>query len=214
MTADDSALLSTLRSLPDVERVAAERSLVALADAAALGDLVADVAHDVANPLFGVLGLADLLLEDVPLGSEHEARLRLLRQTALEMKGTLQALLDFVRAESGDGAHADAAAAAARAVALARHGAGTRTAIEERYPDVPIRVACDEGALARAVLQLLLAARTGGAVRVEVSRGAVRVAPAGRDGGVRIAAAARIAADQGGALETEQGAYVLRLRPA
>jgi signal transduction histidine kinase len=213
MTDDDTALLSTVRALPDEERAAAERSLVALANAAALGDLAADVAHDVANPLFGVLGLVDLLLEDVPPDSDHEARLRLLRQTALEMKGTLQALLDFARAGAGDGSRADAVAAARRAVALVRHGAGKAAAIEERYPAGPVDVACSEGDLAHAVLQLLLAARAGGAVRVEVEGGAVRVAPAGRPG-IRTAAAARIAADHGGSLETERGAYVLRLPAA
>jgi len=212
MRVDDSALLSTLCTLPDEERAAAERSLVALANAAALGDLAADVAHDVANPLFGVLGLVDLLLEDVPPGSEHEARLRLLRQTALEMKGTLQALLDFARMGNSDGSRADAARAAARAVALVRHGSGKATAIEERYPAGPVHVACDEGELAQAVLQLLLAARGGGALRIEVADGAVRVAPAA-GAGVRITAAARIAADHGGTLETDQGAYVLRLPP-
>ena len=57
-------LLSTILSLPDDQRPRVERELVPLARAAALGELAADVAHDVANPLFGVLGLVDLLLED------------------------------------------------------------------------------------------------------------------------------------------------------
>ena len=70
-------LLSTILSLPDEQRPAVERELVPLARSAALGELAADVAHDVANPLFGVLGLVDLLLEDATPGTDDEARLRL-----------------------------------------------------------------------------------------------------------------------------------------
>src|SRR4051812_37817752 len=83
-------LLSTILSFPDDQRPALERELVPLARSAALGDLSADVAHDVANPLFGVLGLVDLLLDDAAPGTDDEARLRLVRQAALEMKATLR----------------------------------------------------------------------------------------------------------------------------
>ena len=91
------ALLSTILSLPDDQRASVERELVLLARSAALGDLAADVAHDVANPLFGVLGLVDLLLEDAIPGNDDEERLRLVSRAALEMKATLGGLLDFAR---------------------------------------------------------------------------------------------------------------------
>src|SRR3954471_24811434 len=105
------ALLSTIRSLSDDARVEAERDLVPLAREAALGRLAADVAHDVANPLFGVLGLVDLLLEDAAPGSEDEARLRLLHQATGEMKRTLQSLLDFARSTPGEPTSGDLVAA-------------------------------------------------------------------------------------------------------
>src|SRR3954453_22282832 len=97
-----NGLLSTIVGLPDDRRVEAERDLVPLAREAALGRLTADVAHDVANPLFGVLGLVDLLLEDATPGSEDETRLRLLHQTTGEMKRPLQILLDFARTTPGE----------------------------------------------------------------------------------------------------------------
>ena len=209
----DTALLSTLVSLPDGERAAVERELVPLLRAAALGELAADVAHDVANPLFGVLGLVDLLLEDAAPGSEGEARLQLLRQTALEMKGTLQALLDYARAPT-DGTEADPAAAAQAALTLVRRGIGKRLVIEERYPQEPVRVACGQARLTQAILHLLLAARgAGGAVVLEVEPLAIRVSPAG-GASVGTAAAGRIAADHGGGLTVEDGAWVLRLPAA
>ena len=98
--------MSTILSLSDDRRVDVERELVALARAAALGELAAGIAHDVANPLYGVLGLVDLLLEDAAAGSNDEARLRLVQQAALEMKSTLRVLLDFARPADGGPAQA------------------------------------------------------------------------------------------------------------
>ena len=43
-----------------------------LARSAALGDLAADVGHDIANALFGVLGLVELLLEDASPARQDE----------------------------------------------------------------------------------------------------------------------------------------------
>ncbi|HZR94237.1 MAG TPA: histidine kinase dimerization/phospho-acceptor domain-containing protein [Gaiellaceae bacterium] len=183
-----------------------------LARGAALGDLAADVAHDVANPLFGVLGLVDLLLEDATAESEDAARLRLLRQTALEMKRTLQSLLELARATPSADGRSDAAAAARRAAAFVRHGVGKTIELDESYPDAPAVVACGEAELVQAVLHLLLAARRrDGAVRLRVEPdGTTFVAPAGaRDLGV--VAAARIAADHGGSLTAADDGFVLRL---
>jgi signal transduction histidine kinase len=205
-----SYLLSTLVALNDEQRVEAERDLVPLARAAALGELATDVAHDVANPLFGVLGLVDLLLDDAAPGSDEEARLQLLRRSALEMKSTLQALLDFARLPP-DGPPADVVAAARRALVLARHGSGKLLEVEEDLPDGALRVACSQAPLVQAVLHLVLAARGSGRLRVAVDPdGAVRVSPAAART-VGVAVAARLAADAGGELAEEDGTYVLRL---
>jgi signal transduction histidine kinase len=171
-----SILLSTLRSLPDGERVAVERELVPLVRAAALGKLAADVAHDVANPLFGILGLVDLLLEDARAGSEDEARLRLVAQTALEMKATVRALLDFARSDD-DAQHASLAEATRGAIELLRHGIGRSLEIEERYEAEHAVVPCPRGLLVQAVLQLLAGARQGGRLGVEVGDGRLELSP-------------------------------------
>jgi signal transduction histidine kinase len=207
-----SVILATLVGLAGEERGEAERELVRLAQAAALGELAADVAHDIANPLFGVVGLVDLLLDDAAPGSDDEARLQLLRQTALDMKGTLQTLLEFVRMEPSD-PPADAVAAAHAALRLARHGIGKLLDLEEDLPQEPVLVACSEAALVQAVLHLMLAARPQGRLAVSVGAdGAVRVGPRGEET-IGVAVAARLAADAGGALDEEDDAYVLRFPP-
>src|SRR4051794_3512439 len=188
-------LLSTINALPDGRRAEAERDLVPLAREAALGRLAADVAHDVANPLFGVLGLVDLLLEDATPGSEDETRLRLLHQTTGEMKRTLQSLLDFTRATPGGSAVGDLVAATRAAISLVRHGIGKSLDLDARYEVSELRVACGGAELIQAVLQLLLAARAQDApIRVVVADGALRVAPAATDG-VDLVVARRIALD-------------------
>jgi signal transduction histidine kinase len=207
-------LLSTILSFPDDRRPSLERELVPLARSAALGDLAADVAHDVANPLFGVLGLVDLLLDDAAPGTDDEARLRLVRQAALEMKATLGGLLDLARPAPSEAVRADLTAAVRAALRLVRHGAGKRLEIAERYPPVPQLVACPEALLLQAVLHLLLAARTDAErLTLEVSAGTLTVSPGGQDS-LGTVAAARIVADHGGTVELKDDLITLRLPPA
>jgi signal transduction histidine kinase len=203
------ALLATLLSLPDERRATVERALVPLARAAALGDLAADVAHDVANPLFGSIGLVDLLLEDAAPGSEDAARLRLLHEAALEMKGTLQALLDFTRVAGDDAADASLDEAVRSALRLLRHGDGRAVVVEERYPVEAVRVPCPAGLLVQAVLQLLLAARGLTGLAVEVTVAALRLSPAPAES-VGTLVAERIVADHGGRVERTADALTLR----
>src|SRR6266496_3341427 len=117
-----AVLLSTLLSLPDDSRARLERELAELARSAALGTLAADVAHDLANPLFGMLGLVDLLLANAAPGSEEEGRLLLIRRTALELKDTLHVLLETARPHDDEPPESALDAATRAAVALLKSG--------------------------------------------------------------------------------------------
>jgi signal transduction histidine kinase len=201
-------LLSTLLSLPDDRRAAVERLLVPLARAAALGELAADVAHDVANPLFGAIGLVDLLLEDATPASEEAARLQLLRQTTLEMKGTLQVLLDYTRQAGESAGRASLDEAVRSALRLLRHGSGRAFTVEERYPSEAVIVPCPPDALVQAVLQLLLTARELRGLVVEVSGATLRISPAPPES-VGTLVAERIVTDNGGRLDREASSLTL-----
>src|SRR3954468_14882804 len=173
MTAPPKYLLSTLLlDLPDEQRAALERELVPLARSGAVGELAADIGHDLANPLFAVLGLVELMLLDAPPGSRAQERLRLLEQAGLELKNDLQTLLHYVRPAEG---HESAAldAAARTATALVRHGYGKELRAVETYPAEQVFVQCPVGELVQAALHLLAAARTSagddGAVEVDVA---------------------------------------------
>jgi signal transduction histidine kinase len=194
-------LQSTLLSLPDEQRAAVERELTGHARDALLGTLAADVAHDIANPLFAIIGLVELLLTDAAPGSQDEERLLLIRQTGLDLKDSLRDLLDMARTDEGAPPRADLVDATRRALRLARRGRGKYVEIGERYPAEPVVVACPAPLVVQAALHLLAGARDVDRVEVEVaSDGVLRVTPPAPDGFGAVAAA-RIAADHGGSLE-------------
>jgi signal transduction histidine kinase len=202
-------LLSTLLSLPDDRRAAVERLLVPLSRAAALGELAADVAHDIANPLFGAIGLVDLLLEDAAPASEDAVRLQLLQQATLEMKRTLQVLLDFARPASESTEQASLDDAVRSALQLLRHGTGRALEVDERYSPEPVSVPCPPGALVQAVLQLLLAARGARGLVVQVTGRALRISPAPAES-IATLVAGRIVTDNGGRLDRDASSITLR----
>jgi signal transduction histidine kinase len=202
-------LLSTLLSLPDERRAAVERLLVPLARSAALGELAADVAHDVANPLFGAIGLVDLLLEAAAPASQEAAHLQLLQQTTLEMKATVQVLIDFARLAGESASQASLDEAARSALRLLRHGTGRSIVVEERYPHEPVIVPCPPGVLVQAVLQLLLPARGTRGLVVEVSGPTLRISPAPAES-VGTLVAERIVTDHGGRLDRDGDSITLR----
>ena len=93
----------------------------------AFGELVRGLAHEINNPLFGMLGLVDLLLADLEPGSPEHDRLLLVRQSGLEIKEITHALLRFARAEPNDIGTFSLHRMAEEAVELVRCTNATRT---------------------------------------------------------------------------------------
>lgn len=197
--ASKKTLLSTLRALPDDRRAELERELVPLLRDALLGRLAGDIAHDLANPLFGAIGLVELLRAQ-PNGE----RLRLLHETTLELKDTLQQLVDFTRDDGSQ--HVSLDEALRVALRLLRHGGGRLLAIEESYADPAVVVQCPQRLLVQALLELLLA---GGAATVAVDGAELRLSPAPAES-VETFVAARIVADHGGSVTQVGDTLVLR----
>lgn len=76
-----------------------EKQLVHSTKLAAVGELAANVAHEINNPLTGVLTHASLLLADLP-GSDSRARsLKIIENEALRARDIVRNLLDFARRE-------------------------------------------------------------------------------------------------------------------
>jgi signal transduction histidine kinase len=202
-------LVSTLLSFPDEQRAELERRLAPLARNAALGELTADVAHDVANPLFGAIGLVDLLAADAAPGSQADEYLQMLRRTTAEMKATLQGLLDFARLADDDAGRSSLQDAARDAARLLRHGSRRAVAVEERFPAEPVHVPCPRGALVQAVLHLLLAAPAGNGIVLEVDASSLSVSPPPEET-LGTLVAARVVGDHGGTVERSDRSLTLR----
>ena len=63
---------------------------------ASLGRLSSGIAHEINNPLTGVLTYSSILLEELA-GSEHEADLRVIVQETLRCRDIVKGMLDFAR---------------------------------------------------------------------------------------------------------------------
>ncbi len=87
-------LVVTARDLSEERRV--EEHLRQAEKLAALGELVAGVAHEVNNPLTGISAFSQLLLEDELSAEQHES-VRLIKREADRAVGVIRDLLVFAR---------------------------------------------------------------------------------------------------------------------
>jgi signal transduction histidine kinase len=160
---------------PDPEASSTEQeALLEAGRLASLGELVRGFAHEINNPLFGMLGLVELLLAETEPGTKAHERLTLVRQSGFEIKRITHTLLDFARGEAQSGP-VNLVDVATSTVELVRStSAGKSTEFHERYPDEPLFVAGNSARLSQAFLNLLVNAQQalqgGGTVTVQLER--------------------------------------------
>ena len=80
-----------------VELQAAQAKLLQSAKLAAVGRLAAGVAHEINNPLTGILTNSSLMLEDVPAGDPRHEELQTVVNETLRCRKIVKGLLDFAR---------------------------------------------------------------------------------------------------------------------
>lgn len=147
LLASDLAVALELKSL--------QSQLVRSEKLAALGQLVAGVAHELNNPLTSVMGYGDLLSDDVstPLARE---RLNKLVNESRRMKKIVENLLRFSRQSTVDRQSVDLAPVVRDVLNLREYYAHTRglEILVDIRPNLP-RVAVDEDQFKQIVLNLI-----------------------------------------------------------
>ncbi|HKY53669.1 MAG TPA: GAF domain-containing protein, partial [Anaerolineales bacterium] len=109
-----------LRARMEAQR-AAENRLIQAAKLAAVGEMAAGIAHELNNPLTSVTGFAELVLEEMPEGSESRKDLETVMREALRARDVVRRLLDFARQSESTRARASLNEVVEDVVALSKH---------------------------------------------------------------------------------------------
>ncbi len=133
---ENKALVSRLRcELEERERVHAR--LVDASRMSAVGELAAAIAHEVNNPLTGVLGYTELLLTDATDPSIR-ADLEVIRSEALRVRDRVRSLMDFAAPRRPEFVTSDVAKVVGGPIGLLRyHLERQGITIEERHEPMP-----------------------------------------------------------------------------
>src|SRR5438045_3584810 len=159
-----------------------QAQLVQSTKLAAIGELAANIAHEINNPLTTVLGFASFLSERMPPTDPMREELGLIQEEASRARDIVRDLLQFSRQRDFSPESADVKAVLEQVVAMVRRQGGLNAvAVEERYaPDLPA-VELDVSRMKQVFLNII-----NNAVYVMPSGGSLTIRAQAVKGGVRI----------------------------
>jgi two-component system NtrC family sensor kinase len=137
-----------------------QRELLQSEKHAAVGKLAAGVAHELNNPLTGILTFAEDLLEEAPQGSTSREDLELIVRETLRCRQIVRELLDFSRRTPPDRKLVGIEPILQRALSLVRHQASFHDIdleLDLRPPRLLVRV--DPNQIQQVILNLVINAR-------------------------------------------------------
>lgn len=144
------------------ERKRLEAELTRAAQLSLVGELAAGLAHEIKNPLAGIQGAVDVLIERRSPNDPERLALEDVRGEVERIDRTVRALLERARPRSVRLEHSSLTEAVRRAVQLAQYQAAARQlrddkiSIEFESPDDPLALRIDAAQIEDAVLNLLL----------------------------------------------------------
>ena len=179
--------------LTETQRV--QQQLVQATKLGAIGELAAAVAHEVNNPLTGILGFAELLLAELPHDDPRHQEAAIIQSEAVRARAIIRALLEFARPRPPQRIPTDFNELARSTVDLVRFRAGEAGIwISEEYGELP-SLDIDPDAFRQVLLNLvnnaLDAMPRGGKLRVATRMVADRVNLTVADTGVGMDARTR-----------------------
>ncbi len=176
-----------------------EAQLVQSAKLAAIGELAANVAHEINNPMTSILGYTTLMYEETPDTSSRKETLKLIQNESLRIREIVRALLDFSRQRDFAKELVDIHQAVKDTLALIqRHALLSNCKIVEQYeekvPPIEIDVPQCKQVFLNLVTNALDAMPQGGTLTVSVAQAddAIRIGFADTGGGILEANLARI----------------------
>ncbi len=157
----------------------AQQQLVHSTKMAAIGELAANVAHEINNPLTSVLGYTSHLLKTLEISEGARQKLRMMEQETLRVRKIIRNLLDFSRQRASWMQPGDVVQPLRETVSLLQGAAeGASVRIIEDYPASPVTVNMDHNEIKQVFINIMTnaihAMPEGGELRVRVD--------AGRDG--------------------------------
>ena len=153
-----------------------QQQLVHSSKMAAIGELAANVAHEINNPLTSVLGYTSHLLKTLNVPEESRQKLRMMEQETLRVRKIIRNLLDFSRQRASRMQPGDLLRPLRETVSLLR-GVADNAAVRiiEDYPESPVTVSMDHDEIKQVFINLLNnalhAMPTGGELRIKVDAG-------------------------------------------
>jgi signal transduction histidine kinase len=153
-----------------------QQQLVHSSKMAAIGELAANVAHEINNPLTSVLGYTSHLLKTLQVPEESRQKLRMMEQETLRVRKIIRNLLDFSRQRVSRMQPGDLLLPLRETVSLLR-GAADAAAVRiiEVYPESPVIVSMDHDEVKQVFINLmnnaLHAMPMGGELKVRVDAG-------------------------------------------
>ena len=134
-----------------------QQQLIQSAKLAAVGRLAADVAHEINNPLTGVLAYAENLLEEADADDPRRPDYEVIIRESLRCREIVRTLLDFARQEEPSFQIVDLNDVVDKSLALVERQAEFQDiAVERRLAEVPLRVSADARQLQQIILNLIL----------------------------------------------------------
>jgi two-component system NtrC family sensor kinase len=134
-----------------------QQQLIQSAKLAAVGRLAADVAHEINNPLTGVLAYAENLLDEAESDDPRRADYEVIIRESLRCREIVRTLLDFARQEEPSFQIIDLNDVVNKALALVERQAEFQDiAVERRLAKAPLRVNADARQMQQIILNLIL----------------------------------------------------------
>src|SRR5574341_127320 len=151
-----------------------QEQLVHSSKMAAIGELSANVAHEINNPLTSVLGYTSHLLKTLPLPAEPKRILGMMEQETLRVRKIIRNLLDFARQKPSWMQPLDLLPPVEESLALVQGMAVSASVrISEDYPASPVIVNMDHNEMKQVFINIiynaLQAMPRGGNLRVRLT---------------------------------------------